>query len=31
MEKRINKKIELYVTLFKDKIRDKITELNMND
>ena len=31
MEKRINKKIELYVTLFKDKIRDKITELNLND
>jgi hypothetical protein len=31
MEKRINKKIELYVTLFKDKIRDKITELKLND
>jgi len=29
MEKRLNKKAELYVTTFKDKIRDKAAELNM--
>lgn len=31
MEKRINKKIETYVTTFKDNIRNKITELDFNE
>ena len=31
MEKRINKKIEIYVTSFKDNVRDKITELDFNE
>jgi hypothetical protein len=31
MEKRINKKIETYVTAFKDSIRTKITELNFDE
>lgn len=31
MDKRLNKKIELYVTQFKDNIRSKINELNIND
>jgi hypothetical protein len=29
MEKRLNKKIELYVTQFKDDIRDKIAQINI--
>jgi len=31
MEKRINKKIEMYVTTFKDQICNKITELDFNE
>jgi hypothetical protein len=31
MEKRINKKIETYVTSFKDDVRNKITELAFDD
>jgi hypothetical protein len=31
MEKRINKKIEIYVTSFKDHVRNKITELDFNE
>jgi hypothetical protein len=31
MEKRLNKKIETYVTTFKDALRTKITELNFSD
>uniref|UniRef100_A0A6C0KI05 Uncharacterized protein n=1 Tax=viral metagenome TaxID=1070528 RepID=A0A6C0KI05_9ZZZZ len=31
MEKRINKKIETYVTSFKDQIRNKINELEISD
>ena len=31
MEKRLNKKIEEYVTNFKDEIRKKITEINFED
>lgn len=31
MEKRINNKIETYVTLFKDDIRNKITELGFDE
>lgn len=31
MEKRINKKIEMYVTTFKDQVRNKITELDFNE
>uniref|UniRef100_A0A6C0JKX5 Uncharacterized protein n=1 Tax=viral metagenome TaxID=1070528 RepID=A0A6C0JKX5_9ZZZZ len=31
MEKRINKKIESYVTLFKDDVRKKITELEFDE
>lgn len=31
MEKRINKKLETYVTTFKDSIRNKINELNIDD
>ena len=31
MEKRINKKIELYVTTFKDQIRNKVTELDFSE
>jgi hypothetical protein len=31
MDKRINKKIEIYVTSFKDNVRDKITELDFNE
>jgi hypothetical protein len=31
MEKRINKKIETYVTTFKDHVRNKITELDFNE
>jgi len=31
MEKRINKKIEIYVTSFKDNVRNKITELDFNE
>jgi hypothetical protein len=30
MEKRLNKKLETYITLFKDSIRDKGTELGLN-
>ena len=29
MEKRLNKKVESYITTFKDSIRDKVTELNV--
>jgi hypothetical protein len=31
MEKRINKKLETYITDFKDSIRNKINELNLDD
>jgi hypothetical protein len=31
MEKRINKKIELYISEFKDNIREKATQLGLND
>lgn len=31
MEKRINKKIEIYITSFKDDIRKKVTSLNFDD
>jgi len=31
MEKRLNKKIETYITSFKDELRKKITELNFDD
>lgn len=31
MEKRINKKLETYITEFKDSIRNKINELNLDD
>jgi len=31
MEKRINKKLEVYVTSFKDSIRNKINEVNLED
>lgn len=31
MEKRLNKRIENYVTTFKDKIKEKITSLNIED
>lgn len=31
MEKRINKKIETYVTTFKDNIRSKVSELNFDE
>lgn len=31
MEKRINKKIETYVTTFKDEIRSKVTSLNFDE
>jgi hypothetical protein len=31
MEKRINKKIEIYVTSFKDHVRNKIAELDFNE
>jgi hypothetical protein len=30
MEKRLNKKVESYITTFKDNIRDKAAELNVN-
>ena len=30
MEKRLNKKAETYVTKFKDDIREKVTQLNIN-
>lgn len=31
MEKRINKKLELYLVQFKDQLRNKINELNLED
>jgi hypothetical protein len=31
MERRINKKLEVYVTSFKDSLRNKISELDLND
>ena len=31
MEKRLNKKIEIYITDFKDNVREKIINLNSND
>jgi len=31
MEKRLNKKIEIYITTFKDSIRNKINELSFNE
>ena len=31
MERRINKKLELYITSFKDSLRNKISELELND
>jgi len=30
MEKRLNKKVESYITTFKDNIREKTTQLNLN-
>jgi hypothetical protein len=31
MEKRLNKKVETYISLFKDSIRDKATQLGLNN
>lgn len=31
MEKRLNKKLELYITTFKDSIREKATQLGLNN
>jgi len=31
MEKRVNRKIELYITTFKDSIRSKLLEINITD
>ena len=31
MEKRVNRKIELYITAFKDSIRSKLLEINISD
>jgi hypothetical protein len=31
MERRLNKKVEVYISLFKDSIRDKATQLGLNN
>jgi hypothetical protein len=31
MEKRLNKKVEIYITSFKDSIKDKITQMGLTD
>jgi len=31
MERRLNKKLETYITTYKDNIREKATQLNLNN